>query len=79
MEILIGFKQDFLKILKSGGKPKFHIGKSTCLNKTPVENNKMYDFKKILHDFHYILYENYYSPSGIIIFPCNIYFYRQIS
>lgn len=27
MEILIGFKQDFLKILKSGGKPKFHIGK----------------------------------------------------
>lgn len=27
MEILIGFKQDFLKILKSDGKPKFHIGK----------------------------------------------------
>lgn len=27
MEILIGFKQDFLKILKSGGKPKFQIGK----------------------------------------------------
>lgn len=27
MEILIGFKQDFLKILKFGGKPKYHIGK----------------------------------------------------